>query len=207
MDEATIQRAFEPFFTTKDPGTGTGLGLSTVYGIVTQAGGRAQIYSEPGYGTTFTALLPAVEQAAGAEAARATEAAGGRETVLVVEDEDAVRDVAVDTLRRHGYRVLVAAEGAGALELASEYADRIDVLVTDVVMPRMLGREVAERISELRPDVRVVYVSGYASPVLQSKGTLEPGVQVLVKPFAEGEFLAAIRRVLDEPVATSRTAG
>jgi CheY-like chemotaxis protein len=207
MDEATIQRAFEPFFTTKDPSTGTGLGLSTVYGIVTQAGGRAQIYSEPGYGTTFTALLPAVEQAAGAEAARAAEAAGGRETVLVVEDEDAVRDVAVDTLRRHGYRVLVAAEGAGALELASEYADRIDVLVTDVVMPRMLGREVAERMSELRPDVRVLYVSGYASPVLQSKGTLELGVQVLVKPFAEGEFLAAIRRVLDEPVATSRTAG
>jgi PAS domain S-box-containing protein len=203
MDDTTIQHAFEPFYTTKE--TGTGLGLATVYGIITQAGGRAQIYSEAGYGTTFTALLPAVESAAAAEEARAVEATGGRETVLVVEDEDAVRDAVVETLRRHGYRVLVAAEGAGALELASEHAEPIDVLVTDVVMPRMLGREVAERMSELQPGVRVLYVTGYAHPVLESKGTLEPGVHVLVKPFGEGEFLSAIRRVLDEPVGSPRS--
>jgi PAS domain S-box-containing protein len=198
MDEATIQHAFEPFFTTKPSGVGTGLGLATVYGIVTQAGGRAQIYSEPGHGTTFTALFLATAPVeVGQPSAR--EAGDGRETVLLVEDEDAVRDVAVEMLRRHGYTVLAAAEGFEALELASAHVDQIDLLVTDVVMPRMLGREVAARVSELRSDIRVLYVSGYAYPVLASKGTLDPGVEMLAKPFSEPDLLASVRRLLDTP--------
>jgi PAS domain S-box-containing protein len=201
MDQATVQRAFDPFFTTKPPGEGTGLGLATVYGIVTQAGGRVQIYSEPGHGTTVTVLLPASDAGTPSPEERPVqvELTGGSETVLVVEDEDALREVTARMLRRNGYAVLTAADGPEAIELVREHQGRIDLLVSDVVMPRMLGREVAERIQELQPDIRVLYVSGYAESILGSKGTLEAGVRLLEKPFSEPALLTTLREILDPP--------
>lgn len=197
MDEATVQRAFEPFFTTKPKGEGTGLGLATVYGLITQAGGRATIYSEPGHGTTFTAMLPATEATADHVAESKQERSGGRETVLVVEDEDALREVTVRMLKRNGYNVLSAGDGGEALELLGDHGETLDLLITDVVMPRMLGREVAARVQALRPESRVLYISGYAQPVLGSQGTLAPGVVLLEKPFTEPVLLAKVREVLD----------
>jgi PAS domain S-box-containing protein len=196
MDERTLQRAFEPFFTTKPTGSGTGLGLATVYGIITQAGGRAQIYSEPGIGTTFTALLPVTAAHAGAERKDAQERPGGSETILVVEDEDALREVTERMLSRHGYSVLTAADGPQALDLVAHHQGDIDLLVSDVVMPKMLGREVADRVRELRPLVHVLYISGYARPVLGSQGTLEAEVALLEKPFSEPALLNKVREVL-----------
>jgi PAS domain S-box-containing protein len=198
MDEATLQRAFEPFFTTKPKGSGTGLGLATVYGVITQAGGQAFIYSEPGHGTTFTALLPAAEVAPQPEPAHAARLrrAGGSETILLVEDEDALREVTARMLTRNGYRVLSAAGGAEAIEAATNH-EEIDLLITDVVMPHMLGREVATRVVELRPNVGVLFISGYAQPVLGSRGTLDAGVALLEKPFAESALLDKVQAVID----------
>jgi PAS domain S-box-containing protein len=189
MSQQTLDRAFEPFFTTKPAGEGSGLGLATVYGIITQAGGQTQLYSELGVGTSFTALLPA-------EAAHHPQRLSGGKTILVVEDEAAIRDVAARILRRNGNEVLVAWDGASALDLASKHDGEIQVLLTDVVMPKMLGKEVAERVHALRPGIRTLYMSGYAQPVLASQGTLEEGVSLLEKPFTEEALLGRIEEVL-----------
>jgi PAS domain S-box-containing protein len=201
MDESTLQRVFEPFFTTKAKGEGSGLGLATVYGIVTQAGGRARIYSELGHGTTFTALLP-VAATATAEGERIVEASavGGTETILVVEDEAALREVTVRMLRRHGYQVLSASGGLDALDVVGGYEAAIDLLITDVVMPGILGREVAKEITAIRPNIRVLFISGYAQTVLGSQGTLDAGVELLEKPFSELGLLARVRGIIDAPV-------
>ena len=198
MDREVIQRAFEPFFTTKPKGEGTGLGLATVYGIVTQAGGYAQIYSEPGLGTTFTALFPATEQDAAPTAAVPSHPRRGKggETVLVVEDEEAILAVAERILTSHHYRVLTAADGLAAVEIARDHDGPIHLLLTDVVMPHMLGKEVAERITALRPEIGVLYMSGYAQPVLGGTGTLEPGVHLVEKPFSAATLLAKVREAL-----------
>jgi PAS domain S-box-containing protein len=197
MDERTLQRAFEPFFTTKPTGKGTGLGLATVYGIITQAGGRAQIYSEPGIGTTFTALFPASEVASATAAPEPRRSEQpGEETILVVEDEAALRDVTAKMLRQNGYTVLTAGDGAEAIEIASSHPDPIDLLITDVVMPGMLGREVAEHITDLEPNIGVLYISGYAEPVLGSQGRLDSDIDFLDKPFSEPALLAKVRTVL-----------
>jgi hypothetical protein len=199
MDATTVQRAFEPFFTTKAPGEGSGLGLATVYGIIAQAGGYAQIYSEPGRGTTVTALLPAAggEVAVTTEPpARAASLAGG-EVIMLVEDEDALRGMTRRILVDSGYRVITAANGSEAIELAGA-GGHIDLLLTDVVMPHMLGKEVAARVAELQPGIRVLYMSGYAQPVLASQGTLDPGVSLLEKPFGELALLAMITDALQK---------
>jgi CheY-like chemotaxis protein len=198
MSRDVLDRAFEPFFTTKPKGEGSGLGLATVYGIVTQAQGYAQIYSEPGLGTTFTALLPATTSDPSAvdrppERLRRW----GHETVLVVEDEDAMREVTRRILTRSGHEVLVAASGEEAITLASSHFADIHLLLTDVVMPHMLGKEVAARIVAIRPGIRVLYMSGYAQPVLASQGTLAEGVSLIEKPFTEEQLLAKTREVLD----------
>ncbi len=201
MPPEVAQRAFEPFFTTKPKGGHSGLGLAMVYGIVSQAGGYAQIYSTPGHGTTFTAVLPATDLSPAAfvrsdeDQHRIIE---GRETILLVEDEDAMREVTRRILTRHGHTVLVAAEGPYALDLAQRYPDDIDLVLTDVIMPSMLGKEVAERVQQLRPEARALYMSGYAQPVLASQGTLEEGVVLLEKPFSEATLLARVRQVLDQ---------
>ncbi len=198
MAPEVVARAFEPFFTTKANGEGTGLGLATVYGIVTQAGGSVSLTSQPGVGTTVTVLLPAGEaEDPVAPAPEPVVTAGRGETLLVVEDEDALRDVAGRILSGAGYRVLAADGGNQALELAALHEGAIDLLVSDVVMPGMLGKELAERLADVRPDTRVLYMSGYAQPVLASQGTLDPGVALLEKPFTAAALLTAVRRRLD----------
>ncbi len=197
MSDDVRRRAFEPFFTTKPASAGTGLGLATVHGIITHAGGSVQIYSEQGMGTTISMLLPVTDQApAVLPMPPPTGQRGGGETILVVEDEDALRDVTERILTRDGYEVLAAANGTEALELARD-AERIDLLLTDVVMPQMLGKELAERIHDDRPGLAVIYMSGYAQPVLASSGSLEPGVILVEKPFSAATLLATVREKLD----------
>jgi two-component system cell cycle sensor histidine kinase/response regulator CckA len=200
MSSEVLDRALEPFFTTKGSG-GTGLGLATVYGIVTQAGGEVSLTSTVGVGTTVNVLLPVASSTNMSDVASSSDIspAGGRgETLLVVEDEAALREVAGRILSRAGYHVLSAECGITALELAARHEGAIDLLVTDVVMPGMLGKELAERLTGMRPDTRVLYMSGYAQPVLHSQGTLDPGVALLEKPFTAGDLLAAVRRRLDD---------
>ena len=196
MPAEVLDRAFEPFFTTKGS-AGTGLGLASVYGIVTQAGGEVSIASSVGLGTTVTVLLPVASSGAPAPFPDASPLGGRGETLLVVEDEAALRDVAGRILSGAGYRVLAADGGAHALELAALHEGDIDLLVSDVVMPGMLGKELAERLLDVRPGTRVLFMSGYAQPVLASQGTLEPGVALLEKPFTAQDLLSAVRRRLD----------
>jgi CheY-like chemotaxis protein len=198
MTPEVVEHAFEPFFTTKASGEGTGLGLATVYGIVTQAGGEVSIASSPGLGTTVTVLLPAAALSSVAPAPSGSAPTHGRgETLLVVEDEAALRDVAGRILSGAGYRVLSAECGPEALALAARHEGAIDLLVSDVIMPGMLGKDLAERLSMVRPETRVLYMSGYAQPVLHTHGTLDPGVALLEKPFTATDLLTAVRRRLD----------
>jgi PAS domain S-box-containing protein len=201
MPKHVLHRVFEPFFTTKPKGEGTGLGLATVYGIITQADGYAQVYSEPGLGTTFSALLPITAVAAlqSDQPAPVSHTRGG-ETVLVVEDEEAMREVTRRILARNGYQVITAATGADALRLTEQDQRQIHLLITDVIMPQMLGKEVAERIRATRPAIRTLFMSGYAHPVLASEGKLEAGVALIQKPFTEPSLLNKIKEVLDATV-------
>jgi two-component system, cell cycle sensor histidine kinase and response regulator CckA len=197
MPPAVLERAFDPFFTTKPKGAATGLGLATAYGIVTQAGGTIGIESTVGVGTTVTILLPASSSPCSALDEAPVSITGRGETLLVVEDESALRDVAGRILSGAGYRVLAADGGPQALELAALHDGNIDLLVSDVVMPGMLGKELAERLVHVRPGTRVLYMSGYAQPVLAAHGTLDPGVALLEKPFTAVDLLSAVRRRLD----------
>ncbi len=200
MPRDVIDRAFEPFFTTKPKDQGTGLGLATVYGIVTQAHGYVQIYSEPGIGTTVTILLPATGHDVRAEQPPEWQpGAGAGETVLIVEDEPAMREVTRRILSRRGYNVIAAASGHEAIEIAADHPGDIDVLLTNVVMPRMLGKEAAERIRALRPGVKVLFMSGYAQGVLDSRGVVEAGVRLIEKPFAEARLLTMLGQIIAEP--------
>jgi len=198
MDEATKARIFEPFFTTKEPGKGTGLGLATVYGIVKQAGGFIWVYSEPDQGTSFKVYLPEVD----ATAERPTAVAGARvprgtETVLLVEDAALVRAVTKQVLERQGYMVLEAADGEAALQLAQRHRGPIHLLLTDVVMPRVSGRELAEQFARLRPDTSVLYTSGYTDDSVVRHGILESGTAYLQKPFSPESLARKVRDVLD----------
>jgi signal transduction histidine kinase/CheY-like chemotaxis protein len=198
MAPDVIEHVFEPFFTTKGEGTGTGLGLATVYGIITQADGHIRIYSEPGMGTTITITLPVTAEAAIpiAEPVAYRRTPIG-ETVLVVEDEAALREVTRRIFTRNGYQVLTAASGPEALATATGHPGEIHLLVTDVVMPRMLGREVAEKMRAVKPGIEVLYMSGYARPVLASHGRLDPNVALVEKPFSEADLLAKAGQVLN----------
>jgi PAS domain S-box-containing protein len=195
MDAGTKARIFEPFFTTKPVGKGTGLGLATVYGAVKQSGGFIWLYSEVGQGTSFKIYLPrvdAVERQAVAEDAVAS--LDGSETVLVAEDEDAVREIIEKALQARGYRVMVARDGREALGLAGGHAGHIDVLVTDVVMPDMNGRELSTRLTEVRPRMKTLFLSGYTDDAILQHGVLEAGVSFLQKPFS---LVALARKVRD----------
>jgi PAS domain S-box-containing protein len=197
MTADVIRHAFEPFYTTKNKGEGSGLGLATVYGAVTQAEGHIRIRSEPGKGTTFTILLP-VTTRSDTEAVQTSPSRQrlGSRTALIVEDEDALREVTRRLLTRQGYTVITAANGAEAITAANSYRGPIDLLITDVIMPQMLGREAAEKIQQTRPEIRVLYMSGYARPFLASQGRLDPGVTLLDKPFTERELLDKVDTVL-----------
>ena len=201
MPPEVIERAFEPFYTTKPAGKGTGLGLATVYGIITAAGGDLSIRSEPGLGTTITILMPTTD----AQPAELEEPAGPppsdyrRGTVLAVEDEPALRDVLHRILAGAGHEVLIAADGPAALSLAERHPGPIDVLLTDVVMPHMLGKDLADRFLALSPGACVLFMSGYARPALASQGTLDPDVTLVEKPFSKTQLLAALQRCLERP--------
>jgi len=199
MPQDVIDRAFEPFFTTKPAGQGTGLGLATVYGIITAAGGDLTVYSEDGMGTTMNVLLPTTNDTPTdtADTETPTPLTGGGETVLAVEDEPALCHVTRRILTGAGYQVLIADNGAAALTLAEQHPGPIDLLLTDVVMPHMLGKELAERLLTARPDTTVLYMSGYAQPVLTCQGTLDPDVTLLEKPFTKPQLLTAVRHILD----------
>ncbi len=204
MDAATKERIFEPFFTTKGAGAGTGLGLSTAYGVVQQHGGSISVESSPGAGATFDVLLPAAEDAALAAdgAASAGASTSGTETVLLVEDEEGVRRVAERFLRHQGYDVHVASSGFEALEIAARLGRPIDLLFTDVMMPAMSGRELAERLRLAQPDLKVLFVSGYTGDYLQTQtGELPAGTHLLYKPYELGRTARLIRGILEgQPV-------
>jgi signal transduction histidine kinase/ActR/RegA family two-component response regulator len=190
---------FEPFFTTKEQGKGTGLGLATVYGIVKQSGGYVEVDSEPDQGTTFRIYLPRLDAAATAvdRSPRPTAAAGGSETILLVEDEEGVRELARDILRASGYTVLEARSGHEALLLCERHQGPLDLLLTDVVMPRMSGRELAERLGPIRPDLSVLYMSGYTDDAVIRHGVLGAGTAFLQKPFAPAALVQRVRESLD----------
>ncbi len=198
MDTQTQARIFEPFFTTKEPGKGTGLGLSTVYGIVKQHEGHIAVYSEPGQGTTFKVYLPRVdEEAAREEAAPAPPRAaveGG--TVLLVEDDEEMRQLSREILEAQGYHVLEAQDGEAALELSEGHAGPVHLLLTDMVMPRMTGRQLAERLRSSRSEMRVLFVSGYAGDMVVRDGDLEAGMAFLQKPFTPNQLGRKIRELM-----------
>jgi two-component system cell cycle sensor histidine kinase/response regulator CckA len=201
MDTATVARVFEPFFTTKEQGKGTGLGLSTVYGIVEQSSGQIEVESAPGAGTTFRVLLPRVEEATGTSVAASSgpTTAYGSETVLLVEDEVALRAMAREALQNHGYVVLEAGNGVEALAVADSMRGPIHLLVTDVVMPRMGGGELAQRLSAAQPGMRVLFMSGYTDDAVVREGVSEATSAFLQKPFTLGTFARKVRETLDAP--------
>jgi two-component system cell cycle sensor histidine kinase/response regulator CckA len=196
MDKETQSRIFEPFFTTKEKGKGTGLGLSTVYGIVKQSGGYVMVQSEAGHGTTFHIYLPRVEGAAEKHAAPvASAAAGGSETILLVEDEESVRQLVRETLASKGYHVLEAENGEAGLAAANGET-KIDLVITDVIMPGMGGRELVQELAKTRPQTKVLYLSGYTEDAIVSEGTIDSGTAFLQKPFTLQNLSRKVREVL-----------
>ena len=201
MDAATQARIFEPFFTTKERGKGTGLGLATVYGIVKQSGGWIWVYSEPGQGTTFKVYLPRVTEPAAPAAPSPARPVSvrGSETILVVEDEEVIRKLVQKVLKANGYTVLVAGTGSDAERVAGAHAGPIHLLMTDVVLPGLNGREVARRLVAQRAGIRVLFLSGYTDDAIVHHGVLDPGVAFLQKPFSPAVLGRKVREVLDSP--------
>jgi CheY-like chemotaxis protein len=198
MSAEVRERIFEPFFTTKELGRGTGLGLATVYGIVKQHGGHIIVDSEPGKGTVFRIFLP-ITAAPGPQ--QAAESSGplptGTETVLVVEDDELVRVLIDEVLAPLGYRVLITASGDDALKTSDSFPGPVDLLLTDVVMPGMNGRQLAEVMRTRRPGIKVLFMTGYTRDALSTQGILEPGVALIHKPLRAGTLARQIRQVLD----------
>ena len=201
MDAETRAHIFEPFFTTKEPGKGTGLGLSMVHGVVRQHGGAVRVRSVVGGGTTFEIYLPQVEAAASSSTVDdgGARPATGRETILLVEDEEDVRALAREVLERQGHRVLEAGDGVQALQCYEAEGERIDLILTDVVMPRMSGRELVDRVRVMRPAMPVLYMSGYTEDAILRHGVRDASMLLLGKPFTPADLISKVREVLDMP--------
>jgi len=200
MTPEVRDRAFEPFFTTKEKGRGTGLGLSTVYGIVKQSGGNIWVYSEPGIGTTFKIYLPGVDEKEDVLQQKKEDIplSRGTETILLAEDEPSLRDLASRILRDLGYDLLIAANGEEAIQIAQEQSEKeIHLLLTDVVMPRMGGKELADRLKISRPKMKVLFASGYTDDTIVHDGVLERGINYIQKPFTPDTLARTVRQVLD----------
>jgi CheY-like chemotaxis protein len=199
MDAATQARIFEPFFTTKGQGKGTGLGLSTVYGIVKQSGASISVLSAPGEGTRFTVYFPRSDEYALAQSAvqDSDSPLAGTETILLVEDDRGVRNLVERVLNSRGYRVLSAEHGVDALQIASALDGTIDLVLTDVVMPTMSGREMVDALRLKRPDVRVIYMSGYTDDEILRRGLHDPTISFIQKPFTAEHLAMLIRKILD----------
>lgn len=207
IEEGIRLHIFEPFFTTKEKGRGTGLGLATVYGIVKQAGGHVWLYSEPGEGTTFKIYLPRTLETVAAEAVspNSPAQAGGCETVLLVEDEPLVRTLAAQTLQSRGYTVVEASNGEEALRVVKGREQEIALLITDVIMPQMSGKELAERLLSINPRLKILYASGYTADTIVHHGVLEVGLSFLSKPFTPSALAQRVREMLDSGPTTSST--
>jgi CheY-like chemotaxis protein len=207
MDEETRSRAFDPFFTTKEQGKGTGLGLSTVYGIVKQSGGSVYLESRPGVGTTVMAYLPEVEGEPSTPEREAShrEPISAQGNVLVVEDEQVVRNLVCRVLGQAGYTVLSAENGEQALRLAAEFTGWLDLVITDIVMPRINGRELADRLCRICPGVQVLYVSGYTNDQLSRHGVLDPGLAYMQKPFTPALLLARVQSLLGRSAGSEKS--
>jgi two-component system, cell cycle sensor histidine kinase and response regulator CckA len=199
MDEKTQARIFEPFFTTKETGKGTGLGLSMVYGVVKQSGGHIMVYSEPGHGTTFKLYFPIVDKLEEGREGKLKAAAQrrGEETILIVEDDQALRELAKNILANQGYKVFAAQNPEEVREICKTHGTKIDLLLTDVIMPQMSGKDVAQMCTATIPTLKVLYMSGYTSDVIMHHGVLEEGLAFLQKPFTPVSLTAKVREVLD----------
>jgi PAS domain S-box-containing protein len=199
IDEPTRARLFEPFFTTKEPGKGTGLGLATVYGIVKQSGGHIMVYSEPGLGTTFKIYLPAYQTDSTTLASSQSQpvSRGGHETILLVEDNELVRSLSQRALQDKGYLILESRSGDEALSLVGQYQGQIDLLLTDVVMPRISGRELAEQLKALHPRLKVLFMSGYTNDTMIQHGVMTAKIEFLSKPFSPNVLASKVREMLD----------
>jgi two-component system, cell cycle sensor histidine kinase and response regulator CckA len=205
MDEATQARLFEPFFTTKGMGRGTGLGLSTVFGIVKQSGGGVEVYSVPNRGTSVKVYLPRLDQPVSLESSETQQAAArGTETILLVEDDEMVRSLVRETLARDGYRVLDTSDPLEARRIAEGFRGKIHLLITDVVMPKVSGRELAEQVTRRRPQIKVIYMSGYTDTAIVNSGILQKEVAFLQKPFTPGVLTLKVREVLEANGRTRR---
>jgi CheY-like chemotaxis protein len=200
MDAETAAKIFEPFFTTKEDGKGTGLGLATVYGIVQQNGGAVEVQSKVGHGTTFYIYLPVAADFGKPAAPRPAMVSGGSETVLLVEDDDRVRGLVSTMLKKHGYVVLIASQADQALEIAARHHGRIHLLLTDVIMPGISGRVLAERLMVTRPDTRVLYMSGYSDDAILRHGVKSAGTLFVQKPFSIEALAEKVRETLNAPV-------
>ena len=199
MDAAIREHIFEPFFTTKEVGKGTGLGLSTVYGIIRQSGGWIDVWSEAGVGSSFKIYLPRLDRrSTPEETGTAVPTERGNETLLLVEDQQAVRSYAGAALKGYGYRVIEACDGNEAIAAAENYAGEIHLLLSDVVMPGISGKDLAERLKEVRPGLKVLFMSGYTADVIAQRGVLDRSVAFLHKPFSPMELAAKVRSVLTQ---------
>jgi two-component system cell cycle sensor histidine kinase/response regulator CckA len=199
MSEEVKSHLFEPFFTTKGPGQGTGLGLATIFGAIQQVGGHIEVQSEKGVGTTFEIYLPRIEKQAEKldREKPPSDMPRGSETILLVEDDIRIGNLALKALKRQGYKVLYAPNGGEALMLAEKYSNRIDMLVTDVVMPVMNGRELAERLLKLHPEMKVLFTSGYTEDVILRHGVVEKNLNFIGKPYSFQAMAGKVRNVLD----------